>query len=322
MHEIDQQLIVELQKDPRKQAKVLARQFGLSETTISRRINRLVSSGMIKLTAIINPLTFGYKVMALLLLQVKLSKFKAISDRIMLHDEIKYMALCTGSADIFLRTHFFSGEHLISYINSKLEAIPGILSIDILIELKQIKFTYGRLWYSGPTNPWSKSQNVTFNVMTIDETDRRIINALQKNSRQSNRQLADKLRIDESTVRRRIKFLIETDRVQLTAIPDPHRLGYVHHSVVGVMTEVGKTEEVAKQLASYPEVHHVGLCSGRYPLVIWILAKSNEHFSIFLKEKIGKIPGIIRTESTIHLEYIKRTLGWIQLESAVSEREK
>lgn len=312
--QIDYQLIIALQKNPRQQTKELAKKLNLPETNIKRRINHMLDSGLIRLTAIPNPLALGYRIMAFISLQVEISRIEVVVERIMLHREVHYMALCTGNADLFIRAHFASRNHLAEYISNEIGAIPGVISLDVLTELKQIKFTYGRLCFNGPTRPWTSSQKGASEIMAFDKTDRKIIIELQKNSRQSNRQLAIRLKMDESTVRRRIKNLVHTERVELTAIPDPHKLGYLLHCFVGVQTDLGKNEEVANEIAGYPEVHYVGICSGRYPLAIWILVESNEKFSQLLKEKFSKIPGITRTESTIHLEYLKRTYGWLQLE--------
>ncbi len=59
----------------------------------------------------------------------------------------------------------------------------------------------------------------------IDSLDERLIALLEKNASQASRLLAKELGVDSSTVRRRMKKLIEEGVIRIAAIPDPDKGG-------------------------------------------------------------------------------------------------
>jgi len=146
----------------------------------------------------------------------------------------------------------------------------------------------------------------------MDQLDFQIVIELQENSRRSNRQIARVLGVSETTVRRRINNLIRSKTIKLTAIPDPVKLGYPTYAFFHLKVDLSKINSVAEALANYPEVLLVSSCSGTSQLVVSAILRSPSELADFITKELGKIPGIIRTETIMHLQFIKRTLGWIQ----------
>ena len=65
LDDVDKQIILALQKDARTPFKLIARQLGVSEGTVSNRYNRLMKDGILKLEAKIDPFALSNKVTAL-----------------------------------------------------------------------------------------------------------------------------------------------------------------------------------------------------------------------------------------------------------------
>lgn len=103
LDQVDLRLIVELQKNVRNSNAELARLMNVSESTVRRRINRLVSSGTIMLTAVPDPIKMGYQTLAFIGLQVKLSQIEAVAKRLIPYPEVHYIGICSGSSDIIIR---------------------------------------------------------------------------------------------------------------------------------------------------------------------------------------------------------------------------
>jgi Lrp/AsnC family transcriptional regulator for asnA, asnC and gidA len=148
----------------------------------------------------------------------------------------------------------------------------------------------------------------------LDSLDRRLIIELQKDPRTTNTDLARILGTSESTVRRRVNRLISSGVIVLTAVPDPFKVGYGVIAFINLHIQLSKIESVAERLSKYPEVHYLCLCAGSTDIVIWVLVRSSQELSEFITKKLGKIPGILQSETMIHLSYPKRTLGWLYLE--------
>jgi Lrp/AsnC family transcriptional regulator, regulator for asnA, asnC and gidA len=67
---LDKKIVVELQKDARMPYKMIAKLLNVSDATIGQRVKNMVSKGILKLEARINPLAAPEKVAALIAINV------------------------------------------------------------------------------------------------------------------------------------------------------------------------------------------------------------------------------------------------------------
>lgn len=324
MNELDLKIIYELQKDPRKLNTDLAHELGISEASVRRRIAALIKSRTLFPTAIPNTTRLGYKTRAFIGLQVELSKVDDVVDRLVSYKELQSVAVCSGSLDISTYGLFRSNVHLAEFISTELVGIEGIVGIESMIELKCLKLTYGRLPEREPQEGRSLAEQSAAGKsrsdgrggsgdaqLRMDKLGSRLIMELQRNSRRSNRQLARVLGVSEATVRRRISEYAESHLIELTAIPDANKVGLTSWAYLNLRVELPQLTAVAQRLAAYPDVHYVGICSGSYHLLVSVIFDSPFKLSQFITEELGRIDGIIRTDTLVQLRYEKRTFGWL-----------
>jgi Lrp/AsnC family transcriptional regulator for asnA, asnC and gidA len=226
--------------------------------------------------------------------------------------------------DISIYGLFKSNVQLAEFISTELVSIDGIVNIESMIELKCLKLTYGRLQEREPQESHgpivkgeagkSRGDRGSAPKKTIDKMDKfgnRLIMELQRNSRRSNRQLARVLGVSEATVRRRINEFVESKLIELTAVPDATKVGLTSWAYLNLRVELPQLADVAQKLVKYPDVHYVGICSGSYHLLVSVIFDSPVKLSQFITEELGKIEGIIRTDTVVQLRYEKRTFGWL-----------
>ena len=89
----------------------------------------------------------------------------------------------------------------------------------------------------------------------VDELDRRIIEALQENGRESFRRIASRLGVSEGTIRARYARLTDDGVLQVVAVTNPLGLGF-DQALVGVKTS-GSPEQAADAIARWPEADYV-----------------------------------------------------------------
>jgi len=140
-----------------------------------------------------------------------------------------------------------------------------------------------------------------------DVSDRCLIALLQADGRLQHTDLARKLGIPEATVRRRMKRLLDEKVVQIVAIPDPRKIGYDTHSIIGLRIQPGKISEVVSFLRPLDQVRYIGITAGTYDIVIEALFESNEELRHFLTNTLGGIDGVKGTETSYVLEIDKRS---------------
>ena len=68
---IDRKIILELQKDARRQFKVIAKKLNVSEGTIKNRVTRLINRGILKLEARVNPFALPNQISAVVGVNLK-----------------------------------------------------------------------------------------------------------------------------------------------------------------------------------------------------------------------------------------------------------
>ncbi len=143
----------------------------------------------------------------------------------------------------------------------------------------------------------------------MDELDRKIIDILQADGRASNAGIARDVGVSEGTVRRRLKRLVQEEYIQVVALPDAAKMGYESQALVGVQVDPDKIDQVADGLASLDEIRWAVVTTGSYDVFAWANLPSAEELGIFLRTKVGVIPGVRRTETFVNLANRKRGYG-------------
>lgn len=126
LDQLDYDIIRALHSDARIAASEIARQTGTNERTVRKRIDRLVEDGIIRLTAILNPVAFGYVTAADILLEADPAHEAEILQILMSLPEITYVAFGQGNTEMSIEARFKDNDALREFIRHALPAIPGL----------------------------------------------------------------------------------------------------------------------------------------------------------------------------------------------------
>jgi Lrp/AsnC family transcriptional regulator for asnA, asnC and gidA len=144
----------------------------------------------------------------------------------------------------------------------------------------------------------------------IDEVDREIVAALQRDGRRSYSRLAADLGVAESVVRYRVQRMEKSGILQIVGIADPLKVGFDLMALVGVGVQPGHLPAVSEAMAQLPEASYVAALAGRYDLIVEVVCRDTAHFSALLTERIQQVTGVVRTESFLILSIQKMAYGW------------
>jgi Lrp/AsnC family transcriptional regulator for asnA, asnC and gidA len=144
----------------------------------------------------------------------------------------------------------------------------------------------------------------------IDDTDREILRVLRADGRTSNTEIARRLGFTETTVRKRLAALLESDLVQIVAVPSPRLAGLTVSAIIGISVQLRALEKVADALTVRPEVRYCGVSTGRYDLIIEAFFADNEHLVTFSKDVLGPMEGITDVETSLILKIEKFSYEW------------
>jgi Lrp/AsnC family transcriptional regulator, regulator for asnA, asnC and gidA len=144
----------------------------------------------------------------------------------------------------------------------------------------------------------------------IDEIDSKIICFLQKDGRMPYTKIANELGLSEATIRARIQRLMKHDIISIVAVCDPRKLGFALSGNLKLQVSTNRSKEIIEELKQLREIIFIALMTGTSDIDIDFLVKSLEDLHIFLHEKIGKIKGILRVESSIITRYEKEVYDY------------
>jgi Lrp/AsnC family transcriptional regulator, regulator for asnA, asnC and gidA len=141
---------------------------------------------------------------------------------------------------------------------------------------------------------------------SIDGIDSRIIELLQKNGRLANIEIAKKLKISEATVRARIKRLIDEEYVQIVAVSNPFKLGFEMTGDLYIHAELKKLDNVIAELKKMKELWYITMMTGEANINAEFIVKSRDDLNDLVFGRIRGIDGVVRIETSLNLQYIKR----------------
>jgi DNA-binding Lrp family transcriptional regulator len=142
-------------------------------------------------------------------------------------------------------------------------------------------------------------------MFEMDDTDKRIMNLLNKDARLSFRHISRELKISLTKVTSRVKRL-EREGIIKGYIPlmDAEKIGYDMLVIIGLDISKAKTLEIQERIAKDPHVFEVYNTIGQWDSVIIARFKSRVDLDSFIR-KVLSIKGVDKTYTQLVLNIIK-----------------
>ncbi|MGR3381136.1 Lrp/AsnC family transcriptional regulator [Roseovarius indicus] len=143
--------------------------------------------------------------------------------------------------------------------------------------------------------------------MALDRTDRQILQLLQNDARLMNKQLAAEVGLAPSSVHERVKRLWQDGVITGSeTVVDPKRLGFGLAAVIFVnISKEGQVNinELMDDLVAVPEIQNVYLVTGRYDLVVSLVARDMDHLKAIAYHGLTERIEITSYETSIAYEH-------------------
>jgi Lrp/AsnC family transcriptional regulator for asnA, asnC and gidA len=165
--------------------------------------------------------------------------------------------------------------------------------------LGQVRYTF-----------WSNVSTKGSLVTKIDDLDKKLVDILQENARQTSGELARQVCVSDATVRRRIEKLIKNDVIRIRAVADPFKLGYAVIVIIGLWVEKAYLRQAEDYVCALPEARFVGVTMGSYDLMLEAWFRSSEEMGHFMTETLASVPGIGKSDSFQVMRLSKYTYDW------------
>jgi Lrp/AsnC family transcriptional regulator, regulator for asnA, asnC and gidA len=141
LDDLNKRIIELLQRDGRMSYAAMAKVVGLSEAAVRQRVQRLLDHGVMQIVAVTDPLTLGFARQVMVGLKIE-GDMRPVAKALSEIPEVDYVVICAGAYDLLAELVCTDDDHLLTLLNDRIRAIPGVASTETFVYLKLAKQTY------------------------------------------------------------------------------------------------------------------------------------------------------------------------------------
>jgi Lrp/AsnC family transcriptional regulator for asnA, asnC and gidA len=161
MDELDRLILETLQRDGRTPFTHIARQAGVSETTVRTRYSQLVEEGIVRVVGLVDPAALGFRAPAVVGVSVEPGRTAAVARAIRGLKEVSYLVATLGSFDLIVELFCRDLPHLTETVTRQIHAIPGVRDTETLVIAESYKLScYWSPYVEGQGLPGQAPQEI------------------------------------------------------------------------------------------------------------------------------------------------------------------
>ncbi len=148
------------------------------------------------------------------------------------------------------------------------------------------------------------------NTVTLDATDLKILEALQKDARQTYTAIGKNLGIAHSTAYDRVKRMERQGIIKrYMAVIDAERAGAkTITAIMTLFTDPKESEKVAKKICDASQILEVYTSlSEEFLIIAKVVAENQESLHEFIAGSVAPLPGVLRIRTSIITKKFKET---------------
>lgn len=310
---LDRKILEELEDDARQSVHTLAKKIGMKRTTVNYRLNRLKSAGILKIACVGNPELLGYQFLIVIGINVHPGKVNDVTKKLTPLSEITVVTLTAGRYNIMAWALLRDRLSLANLISEQLTKISGILSFDLMHSYQWVRDSWRYF------RPQVDTIRKPLKYLPSD-IDLSIVNAMEKNPRQTIATLAKTVGCSKSDAKTRLEKLLSDGVIRFASVVDPKALGYEISVIILIKSQAAELHEVANELSMQSNSRHVSLITGHWQIFVAAQFKDSEQMHEFISNTLFPIPGVLEFEVIHIVKIMKFSLRFIDATSVESFR--
>ena len=136
---LDRSLVGLLADDGRRTWRDLGGALGIQPATARRRVEGLMSAGLLRLRTVVQPAVIGQPVVASLWLRVTPARLEAVGRTLAAHPNVLNIAATTGLTNLSGEIAVADDDALYSFLTDEVGRLPGVAAVDVSDGLQVIK---------------------------------------------------------------------------------------------------------------------------------------------------------------------------------------
>jgi Lrp/AsnC family transcriptional regulator for asnA, asnC and gidA len=146
----------------------------------------------------------------------------------------------------------------------------------------------------------------------IDDLDLQILSELSEDAAISVPKLSKKIKVNPSVVYSRIKRLVKRKLIErFTIVVNDQELGYQVKALTGINMDSKKRDNVIDELFKIDGVREIAEVTGRFDILVTMYAKTLDEMHKLISDKIGRIEGVISSESFIEMKTRTKSMPYM-----------
>ena len=146
----------------------------------------------------------------------------------------------------------------------------------------------------------------------IDDLDLQILSELSEDASISVPKLSKKIKVNPSVVYSRIKRLVKRKLIErFTIVVNDQELGYQVKALAGLNMDSKQRDNVIDELLKIDGVREIAEVTGRFDILVTMYAKTLDEMHKLISNKIGRIQGVISSESFIEMKTRTKSMPYM-----------
>ena len=171
------------------------------------------------------------------------------------------------------------------------------------------KILYTRDMPLPPAGSTVQRRDRSKDVRPLDDVDHALLRALADDARISNKELAERAGIAQSTCLARVRALRESEVIRgYHAAIDPKALGHDLQAMIAIRLQPharGAMAEFTAHLSRRPEVLEVYFVAGANDFLVHVATASTDGLRRFVGDELNRDPAIAGTETSLIFEHTR-----------------
>lgn len=286
LNTLQQRIVAALQVDGRATWRKIADTLGEPERTVARYGAELLESGRVVVAAVSH-----FEHAMVIACKSAAGTARLNGEALAQRPDVIYSYLTTGSTDVVAEIGY--RDNLSELLTLQLPATAGLQTFTAFPVLKYFRTIRG--WRTGALTEAEEAALLTSagadrTEWSIPDTrgprDDEIIRALQEDGRVSFEALARRTKMSETSVTRRVEWLLGVGQFSIRALVDPALVGFAVEAIFWVRVPSHNVEALGRELSKWQEVRYAAAIAGESQLIINVTVGSHQQLYKLLSHSV------------------------------------
>lgn len=301
---LDFDIIRQLREDGRRPAKTIALALGITEATVTSRINALSEANVMRVMAQRNVTHLKTRLFCFIRVWIRGRSAQDVATDIAAFASAGSVMLMMGSPEIHVTALVEDNDGLLALLQDHIAQVDGVARLDACVTLRAYKYRYDVVVLNSA---------LSLGEPQGDPLDDAIIHQLQLDGRISNREIGRVLDVSASTIRERVNRMLANRQIHIGAVCDYRKIGFDIAAMAYLQVEPARIRQALKHLMERKEIGQVSAVSGSANIYVILAARSLEDLFSIVRLTLETTPGVIESTVSLVTQSIKHRADLISL---------